>query len=129
MHIHILGHYTCNHLHKHSFLLYIDLYKHGTLFVNQWLNAKTLVLLDKSEKLHVMDVRSEEVLEVIDVSGTQLVYGTSYFKSLATGGNVSQALVSRLINLLTLSERVTINFYLQLICKYQYQIFLFLSGL
>ena len=27
------------------------------------------------------------------MSTTQLVYGTSYFKSLATGGNVSQALV------------------------------------
>ncbi|GFR94592.1 vacuolar protein sorting-associated protein 8-like protein, partial [Elysia marginata] len=58
----------------------------------QWLNARVLVCLDRTEKLHVIDVRSEEELEVIDVSGTQLVYGTSYFKSLATGGNVSQAL-------------------------------------
>ncbi|BFY99915.1 hypothetical protein BsWGS_02955 [Bradybaena similaris] len=57
-----------------------------------WMNARTLVCLDRTEKLHVIDVRSEEELEVIDVSGTQLVYGTSYFKSLATGGNVSQAL-------------------------------------
>ncbi|XP_035826479.1 vacuolar protein sorting-associated protein 8 homolog isoform X2 [Aplysia californica] len=57
-----------------------------------WMNARTLVCLDRTEKLHVIDVRSEEELEVIDVAGTQLVYGTSYFKSLATGGNVSQAL-------------------------------------
>ncbi|GFO47915.1 vacuolar protein sorting-associated protein 8-like protein [Plakobranchus ocellatus] len=57
-----------------------------------WMNARVLVCLDRSEKLHVMDVRSEEELEVIDVSAVQLVYGTSYFKSLATGGNVSQAL-------------------------------------
>jgi len=57
-----------------------------------WMNARTLVCLDRSEKLHVIDVRTEEELEVIDVSGTRLVYSTSYFKSLATGGNVSQAL-------------------------------------
>ncbi|PVD38848.1 hypothetical protein C0Q70_01472 [Pomacea canaliculata] len=57
-----------------------------------WMNARTLVILDKSEKLHVIDVRSEEELEVIDVSDVQLVYSSSCFKSLATGGNVSQAL-------------------------------------
>ncbi|KAL8564238.1 hypothetical protein ACOMHN_050849 [Nucella lapillus] len=80
-----------------------------------WMNPRTLVTLDKSEKLHVLDVRSEEelevidvseahlvystsdrhvtcVLQVIDVSEAQLVYSTSIFKSLATGGNVSQAL-------------------------------------
>lgn len=28
------------------------------------MNARTLVILDKSEKLHVIDVRSEEELEV-----------------------------------------------------------------
>jgi hypothetical protein len=32
-------------------------------------------------------------VQVIDVSEAQLVYSTSIFKSLATGGNVSQALV------------------------------------
>ncbi|XP_070185455.1 vacuolar protein sorting-associated protein 8 homolog isoform X3 [Littorina saxatilis] len=57
-----------------------------------WMNPRTLVCLDKAEKLHIMDVRSEEELEVIDVSEAQLVYSTSIFKSLATGGNVSQAL-------------------------------------
>ncbi|KAK6181620.1 hypothetical protein SNE40_009442 [Patella caerulea] len=57
-----------------------------------WLNPRTLVTLDTSEKLHVIDVRSEEELEVIDISDVQLVYGSSHFKSLATGGNVSQAL-------------------------------------
>ncbi|XP_071103447.1 vacuolar protein sorting-associated protein 8 homolog [Haliotis cracherodii] len=58
----------------------------------KWMNPRTIVTLDTSEKLHVIDVRSEEELEVIDISEVQLVYGTSYFKSLATGGNVSQAL-------------------------------------
>ncbi|XP_013089193.2 vacuolar protein sorting-associated protein 8 homolog [Biomphalaria glabrata] len=57
-----------------------------------WMNARTLVCLDRSEKIHVIDVRSEEELEIIDISSIQMVYGTSYFKSLATGGNVSQAL-------------------------------------
>ena len=33
-------------------------------------------------------------VQVIDLSEAQLVYNTSIFKSLATGGNVSQALVS-----------------------------------
>ncbi|XP_064597923.1 vacuolar protein sorting-associated protein 8 homolog [Liolophura sinensis] len=58
----------------------------------QWMNPRTLVCLDTAEKLHVIDVRSEEELEVIDISDVQLVYGSSHFKSLATGGNVSQAL-------------------------------------
>lgn len=35
-----------------------------------------------------------DCVQVIDVSEAQLVYSTSIFKSLATGGNVSQALVS-----------------------------------
>ena len=30
----------------------------------QWMNPRTLVCLDKSEKIHVLDVRSEEELEV-----------------------------------------------------------------
>ncbi|KAL3853951.1 hypothetical protein ACJMK2_013245 [Sinanodonta woodiana] len=57
-----------------------------------WMNPKTLVTLDTTEKLHVIDVRSEEELEVIDISEVQLIYNNSFFKSLATGGNVSQAL-------------------------------------
>lgn len=33
------------------------------------------------------------LFQVLDVSSVQLVYNNSHFKSLATGGNVSQALV------------------------------------
>jgi len=40
----------------------------------------------------VVDVRSEEELEVVDVGDVRLVYGSSFYKSLATGGNVSPAL-------------------------------------
>ncbi|XP_053385366.1 vacuolar protein sorting-associated protein 8 homolog [Mercenaria mercenaria] len=57
-----------------------------------WMNTRTLVTIDTKEKMHVIDVRSEEELEVIDMSEVQLIYNTSFFKSLATGGNVSQAL-------------------------------------
>ncbi|XP_069107470.1 vacuolar protein sorting-associated protein 8 homolog isoform X1 [Argopecten irradians] len=57
-----------------------------------WLNTRTLVVMDTTEKMHVIDVRSEEEIEVLDVSEVQMVYNTSFFKSLATGGNVSQAL-------------------------------------
>ena len=42
----------------------------------------------------MLDVRSEEELEVVDLVDVQLVYSTSFYKSLATGGNVSKALVS-----------------------------------
>ncbi|XP_030829831.1 vacuolar protein sorting-associated protein 8 homolog [Strongylocentrotus purpuratus] len=58
----------------------------------QWMNAKTLVTVDTTEKLHVIDVKTEEELEVIDLGDVELVYGSSHFKSLATGGNVSKAL-------------------------------------
>ncbi|KAL5005898.1 hypothetical protein ScPMuIL_017056 [Solemya velum] len=57
-----------------------------------WMNPRTLIAVDTTEKMHVIDVRSEEELEVIDISEVQLIYNTSHFKSLATGGNVSQAL-------------------------------------
>ena len=53
-----------------------------------------MVAIDTSERAHVIDVRSEEELEVIDLVDVQLAYSTSFYKSLATGGNVSQALVS-----------------------------------
>ncbi|GAB1606858.1 vacuolar protein sorting-associated protein 8 homolog isoform X3 [Argonauta hians] len=57
-----------------------------------WMNPRTLVTLDTTEKIHVIDVKSEEELEIVDIADVQLVYGSSHFKSLATGGNVSEAL-------------------------------------
>ncbi len=59
----------------------------------QWMNSRTMVAIDTSERAHVIDVRSEEELEVLDLVDVQLAYATSFYKSLATGGNVSQALV------------------------------------
>ncbi|CAF0865872.1 unnamed protein product [Didymodactylos carnosus] len=57
-----------------------------------WLNARVFALFDISERLHIIDQRSEEQLECISLSYCQLVYNTAFFKSLATGGNVSCAL-------------------------------------
>ncbi|CAE1274106.1 VPS8 [Acanthosepion pharaonis] len=57
-----------------------------------WMNPRTLVTLDTTEKIHVFDVKSEEELEMIDIADVQMVYSSSHFKSLATGGNVSEAL-------------------------------------
>ncbi|XP_051787223.1 vacuolar protein sorting-associated protein 8 homolog [Erpetoichthys calabaricus] len=57
-----------------------------------WINTRTLVLLDSAEKIHVIDRPSQEELETLDIAEVQLIYNSSHFKSLATGGNVSQAL-------------------------------------
>ncbi|XP_044068934.1 vacuolar protein sorting-associated protein 8 homolog isoform X3 [Siniperca chuatsi] len=57
-----------------------------------WINNRTLVLVDSHEKLQVVDRPSQEILETLDLEQVQLVYNSRHFKSLATGGNVSQAL-------------------------------------
>ncbi len=55
---------------------------------------KTMALLDTKEQLHLIDVPSEEELEVSDLSSIGLCYNSSLYKALATGGNVSELLVS-----------------------------------
>ncbi|XP_061600704.1 vacuolar protein sorting-associated protein 8 homolog isoform X1 [Cololabis saira] len=57
-----------------------------------WINGRTLVLVDSHEKLQVVDRPTQEILETQDLEQVQLVYNSRHFKSLATGGNVSQAL-------------------------------------
>ena len=57
-----------------------------------WLNSRTMTLIDVSERAHVLDVRSEDEVEILDLADVRLVYGSSFYKSLATGGNVSRAL-------------------------------------
>ncbi|CAG2058868.1 unnamed protein product, partial [Timema podura] len=57
-----------------------------------WVNARTLATLDTLEQLHLLDVRTQEELEVLDLGGARLVYTTSHFKGLSTGGNVSKAM-------------------------------------
>jgi vacuolar protein sorting-associated protein 8 len=58
-----------------------------------WLNAKTLAILDATEKIHICDIRTSQILQTIsNLSSLELVYNSTFFKSLATGGYVSQAL-------------------------------------
>uniref|UniRef100_A0A6I8P0M9 Vacuolar protein sorting-associated protein 8 homolog n=1 Tax=Ornithorhynchus anatinus TaxID=9258 RepID=A0A6I8P0M9_ORNAN len=69
-----------------------QLHLHYDLINFTWINSRTVVLLDSVEKLHVIDRQTQEELETVEISDVQLVYNSSHFKSLATGGNVSQAL-------------------------------------
>lgn len=69
-----------------------QLHLHYDLINFTWINARTVALLDSAEKLHVIDRQTQEELETLEISDFQLVYNSSHFKSLATGGNVSQAL-------------------------------------
>uniref|UniRef100_A0A670ZWX2 VPS8 subunit of CORVET complex n=1 Tax=Pseudonaja textilis TaxID=8673 RepID=A0A670ZWX2_PSETE len=69
-----------------------QLHLHYDLINFTWINSHTIVLLDSVEKLHVIDRHTQEELETAEISEVQLVYNSSHFKSLATGGNVSQAL-------------------------------------
>uniref|UniRef100_A0A8C3Q2Q7 VPS8 subunit of CORVET complex n=1 Tax=Chrysolophus pictus TaxID=9089 RepID=A0A8C3Q2Q7_CHRPC len=69
-----------------------QLHLHYDLINFTWINSRTAVLLDSVEKLHVIDRQTQEELETIEIPEVQLVYNSSHFKSLATGGNVSEAL-------------------------------------
>ncbi|KAM6441851.1 vacuolar protein sorting-associated protein 8 homolog isoform 1-T3 [Liasis olivaceus] len=69
-----------------------QLHLHYDLINFTWINSHTIALLDSVEKLHVIDRHTQEELETVEISEVQLVYNSSHFKSLATGGNVSQAL-------------------------------------
>lgn len=58
----------------------------------QWLNTRCMGLIDSQEQFHLLDVRTRDRLETVDLSGVKLVYQTQFFKAAATGGNVSAAL-------------------------------------
>ena len=59
-----------------------------------WLNTRCMALLDSTETFHLYDVRNRENLESIELVDVQLVYGSPFFKGLATGGNVSAAMAA-----------------------------------
>ena len=60
-----------------------------------WLNTRCLGILDTSEVFHLYDVRNHTNIEEVDLSNNvELCYGSSFFKGLATGGNVSAAMVA-----------------------------------
>ena len=63
-----------------------------TMSCLRWMNSRSLAVLDIHEKLHLLDVRTQENLETLDVSNVGLSYASSHFKGLSTGGNVSKAM-------------------------------------
>ncbi|XP_062438243.1 vacuolar protein sorting-associated protein 8 homolog isoform X3 [Rhea pennata] len=83
-----------------------QLHLHYDLINFTWINSRTAVLLDSVEKLHVIDRQTQEELETIEISEVQLIYNSSHFKSLATGGNVSEALSVHVMTLRSWRERV-----------------------
>lgn len=58
----------------------------------KWLGSKHIVTCDRSEVLHLIDVRSNRELEAYDMAKVGMAYNSAQFKGLATGGNVSPAL-------------------------------------
>ncbi|XP_077969847.1 vacuolar protein sorting-associated protein 8 homolog [Styela clava] len=65
-----------------------------TLINVAWLNTKTILCLDSTERLHVVDEATQAELETILLENVNLVYSSATFKSIATGGNVSKALAA-----------------------------------
>lgn len=57
-----------------------------------WFNPSIILLIDVHEVVHVMDFDVMEALESVEMNDLQLVYGSAFFKGLATGGNVSEAM-------------------------------------
>lgn len=57
-----------------------------------WLNSRTMVTIDEFERMHVLDVRSEEEIEIIEIDKIQMVYASALFKSIDNGTNVSPAM-------------------------------------
>lgn len=46
--------------------------------------------------MHVVDLKTRETVDMADIAGVDLVSSAPFFQGLATGGNVSQAMVIRL---------------------------------
>lgn len=60
----------------------------------RWLNARSLIVLDTQERLHLIDVRTQNNLETLDMSRVGISYASSHFKGLSTGGNVSKVIIN-----------------------------------
>lgn len=56
-----------------------------------WLGTRHLAILDTSENLRLVEVRSQRELEILEISSAGLVYNSAHFKALAVGGGVSEA--------------------------------------
>jgi vacuolar protein sorting-associated protein 8 len=74
-----------------TFLRYITL-DYNMLSLH-WLGPKNIACIERNtEILHLIDVRTSKELESIDVSSFGIMYSSSEFKGIATGGHVSPAL-------------------------------------
>lgn len=62
-----------------------------TLNALHWLGTRHLALLDTSENLRLVEVRTQRELEVLELASAGLVYSSAHFKALAVGGGVSEA--------------------------------------
>lgn len=56
-----------------------------------WLGSRHLAILDTSENLRLIEVRSQRELEIVELTSAGLVYNSAHFKALALGGGVSEA--------------------------------------
>nr|CAI5833791.1 unnamed protein product [Callosobruchus analis] len=54
-------------------------------------STRHLAIMDTSENLRLIEVRSQRELEVLEVANAGLVYSSAHFKALAVGGGVSEA--------------------------------------
>ena len=75
-----------------NFIPFQTIESENSIISMDWMNPKILVTIDTLEKIRTIDVQTKEELECLDLGIVKLVYGSSYFRSLATGGNVSKAL-------------------------------------
>jgi len=57
-----------------------------------WISSRTVVFLDVLEQAHVVDVRTADELEVVDLASVGLVYSTELWKSLRNLTTVGRAL-------------------------------------
>ena len=56
-----------------------------------WLGPRHITILDTSENLHLVEVRTQRELELLELNSVGLVYSSAHFKALAIGGGVSEA--------------------------------------
>ncbi|KAJ8967744.1 hypothetical protein NQ317_010805 [Molorchus minor] len=62
-----------------------------TMTAMHWLGTRHLAMLDTSENLRLVEVRTQRELEVLEIANAGLVYSSAHFKALAVGGGVSEA--------------------------------------
>ncbi|KAK5642593.1 hypothetical protein RI129_008760 [Pyrocoelia pectoralis] len=62
-----------------------------TLSSIHWIGSRHLITIDTSENLRLIEVRTQQELEVVDITSAGLVYSSAHFKALALGGGVSEA--------------------------------------